>query len=184
MHFYCSCGFRFSDTGDCIPYKARILADQDVKELVEILEYGEQPHSDELELFAPACDLIGREIFQCPDCGRLYVEDQDYSFVPFVPSEDAAPMPDVNRRLLRSAHGKQWCGFLYADWNNPKLEGFEHKGHIEPVVNLDFDNLSFDDYSAFENRYYELLEELQRRQILEYAVMRVNGVRKHTWSRD
>lgn len=182
LHFFCQCGFRFNDTSDSIAYKARILADQDVKELVEILEYGEQPHSDDLELFAPACDLIGRSMFQCPQCGRLYVEDSDYSYIQFVPCEEAEPAPEVNKKLLISAHGKLWHGCLYGDWKNPKPDYLDHKGYIEPQVNLDYDNLEFDDYNAFETRYYEIFEELKGKGILEYAVMRVNGIKKHTWS--
>lgn len=184
MHFYCKCGFRFSDAGDSIPYKARLLADQDVKELVEILEYGEQPHDDDLELFAPACDLIEKSVFQCPECGRLYVEDNDYSFLQFVPCEDAEPSDEVNKHLLISAHGNRWRGCLYGDWKNPKPEYSEHKGYIEPIVNMQFDNLCFDNYTDFESRYFELFEELLKKDVLEYAALRVNGIKKHTWSRD
>ena len=184
MHLYCKCGYRFANAGDSLAYKGSILADQDVKELVEILEYGEQPHDDDLELFAPACDLIERVMFQCPECGRLYVEDSDYSFLQFVPCEDAEPSPEVNRRLLISAHGKHWRGCLYADWKNPKPDYLEHKGYIEPLVNVEYDRLEFDDYNAFEARYFEIFEELKGKEILEYAVLRVNGVKKHTWSCD
>lgn len=184
MRFNCQCGFQFNDSGDCVAYKARILADQDVNELAEMLEFGEEPHRDELELCMPALDLIERTVFQCPQCGRLYVEDADYSYIQFVPCEDAEPSPEVNKNLLRSAHGERWRGYLYGVWNNPKPEHSEHKGYIEPLVNMEFDNLEFDDFTAFEKRYYELFDELEEKDRLERAVLWVNDVRKHEWDRD
>ena len=38
MHFYCTCGYRISDTTDFLSYKAYILADQDQDDFFDGME--------------------------------------------------------------------------------------------------------------------------------------------------
>ena len=177
MHFLCPCGNIIRETSDCLSYKAGILADQDEEELWEILEKAEKPHSEELNIAIEVMRLFRRNIYQCPNCGRLFLENaaDGYELVCFEPAEPA------NTRMLISEYGEDWRGYLYADWNDPKPYYSEHKGYISPICNVKFDDLIFDDYEAFERRYFEIFNEMKSRNILRRAALNVNRETKHKW---
>ena len=177
MHFLCPCGYDIHDTSDCLSYKASIIADQDEEELWEILEKAEKPHTDKMDIATEVMRLLHRNIYQCPKCGRIFLEDaaDKYELVCF------EPVKDVNKRMLISEHGENWRGYLYADWYDPKPCYSEHKGFISPICNVKFDDLFFDDYETFERRYFEILHEMQTRKILRRARLNVNRETKHKW---
>ena len=177
MHFLCPCGNDIHDTTDCLSYKAGILADQDEEELWEILEKAENPHIDRMDIATEVMRLLRRNMYQCPDCGRVFIEDpaDGYELVCF------EPVRQVNRRMLISEHGEAWRGYLYADWRDPKPDFIDHKGYISPICNVKFDDLYFDDYEAFERRYFEIFHEMWARKIIRRASLNVNRETKHIW---
>ncbi|MEZ3437428.1 MAG: hypothetical protein K1W18_00945 [Oscillospiraceae bacterium] len=177
MHFLCHCGYDIHDTSDCLSYKACLIADQDEEELWEILEKGEKPHNDKIDIATEVMRLLHRNVYQCPKCGRIFIEDADdgYELKCFEPAEN------VNKKMLISAHGEDWRGYLYADWYDPKPDYCEYKGFITPLCNVKFDDLFFDDYDAFEQRYFEILDEMMARKILRRARLNVNREIKHSW---
>ena len=113
----------------------------------------------------------------------MYIEDAaaKYELVRFTPCEHGEPIPDVNRKMLLSAHGDKWRGYLYAQWEDPKPDYCEHKGIIFPICNLQFDDLSFDDFSAFEKRYFDIFRAMTEKNILHRARMTVNRETRHSW---
>lgn len=177
MHFLCPCGNDIHDTSDCLSYKAGIIADQDEEKLWEILEKAEQPHTEKMNTAVEVMSLLRRNIYQCPKCGRIFLEDaaDGYELVCF------EPVGNVNKKMLISSRGENWRGYLFADWYDPKPEYCEHKGFITPLCNVKFDDLFFDDYAAFERRYFEILDEMRSRNILRRAQLSVNRERKHLW---
>lgn len=177
MHFLCPCGNDIHDTSDCLSYKASIIADQDEEELWEILEKAEKPHNDKIDIATEVMRLLHRNVYQCPECGRIFLEDaaDRFELKCFEPAED------VGKRMLISARGEDWRGYLYADWHDPKPYYSEHKGFISPLCNVRFDDLFFDDYDAFERRYFEILNEMRARKILRCARLSVNHETRHLW---
>lgn len=177
MHFLCPCGNDIHDTSDCLSYKASIIADQDEEELWEILEKAEKPHTEKMDIATEVMRLLHRNMYQCPQCGRVFLENaaDRYELVCF---ETAEP---VNKRMLISKYGESWRGYLYADWYDPKPYYSDHKGFISPICNVKFDNLFFDDYEAFERRYFEILHEMTERKILRHARLNVNREIRHEW---
>lgn len=183
MHFLCACGYCFHDNTDCLSFKGYVLADQDMEELWDILERAEKPHEDTLDIALDVMDLLNRTMYQCPECGRMYIEDADkqYELVRYTPCAQGEPVPEVNRRMLLSSRGEKWRGYLYAHWDDPKPDYNEHKGMIFPICNVRFDNLDFDDYEALEKRYFEILEIMIEKKIVRYAKLFVNRETRHSW---
>ncbi len=177
MHFLCPCGYGIHDTSDCLSYKASIIADQDEEELWEILEKAEKPHTDTIYIASEVIRLFSRTIYQCPKCGRIFLEDaaNGYGLMCF----ESAGL--VNKKMLISSHGEDWRGYLFAEWFDPKPCYSEYKGIITPLCNIKFDGLYFNDYEAFERRYFEILDEMRTRKILRRAQLNVNRKTKHQW---
>lgn len=177
MHFLCPCGNDIHDTSDCLSYKASLIADQDEEELWEILERAERPHNDNVDIANEVMRLLHRNIYQYPSCGRIFIEDADDGFE----LKCFEPAETVNKKLLISARGEDWRGYLYANWYDPKPDYFKYKGFITPLCNVKFDNLFFDDYDAFERLYFEILDEMRARKILCRARLSVNRETEHLW---
>jgi len=77
------CGGLIVDNTDMISNKARIIADQDWDYFLETVEQDGRPD----------WHLLFRCGYQCPKCGRLYIESQNPSnelmcFVPESPAKD------------------------------------------------------------------------------------------------
>ena len=53
---------------------------------------------------------------------------------------------------------------------------------IYPILNIKLDDLAFDDYEAFEKRFYELLEHLKGLKLISSAILNVNHKRTFMWS--
>ena len=86
MKFQCLCGKILSDSTDEIPYKARMIADEDWNRFTESFE---RPQGHDWRLVT--------DIYQCPDCGRLRIEKPTGQVVFFEP-ESAG----VTKTLLAS----------------------------------------------------------------------------------
>ena len=184
MHFSCQCGILIHDTADNLPYKGKIIADQDFNTLWDLIEKLEKQHIDRIDVYNKIHDLLMREIYQCPKCGRIYIENQaqNYDLVGFQMESPEQQEKKENRSLLLSAYGEKWKGHLYAEWRDEKPDWWcDHHGIIMPEVNIKMDNLVFDDYDAFEKRFYEVFEELKVRDIIVSASLKANGKTIFTW---
>ena len=183
MHFLCRCGYRLHDSSDLISYKGTIIADQDMNEFWSLIEKAEKPHAEICDIFSSLNKLMMRCIYQCPSCGRLFIEDQsdNYQLIRFTPCIEGEPEPDVSKNLLISAYEENWKGSITAEWFDEKPWWSECHGTIMPQLNVRLDDLKFDDYPAFEKRFYELLDDLKARQLLNYAVLKVNGRKIFRW---
>ena len=113
----------------------------------------------------------------------MYIENPEKPsyLIMFTPCAEGEPEPDINKRLLISSHGEQWKGHLYADWYDEKPEWCEHRGMIYPILNIQLDDLSFDDFEAYEKRFYELFEHLKGLHLISYAILNVNHKRTFMW---
>ena len=78
MHFYCTCGYRISDTSDFLSFKASVLSNQDEEDYVDGIEAlvkeeslcpGEQWERIFMEKMLRC---LRRNLYQCPHCGRLH----------------------------------------------------------------------------------------------------------------
>lgn len=86
MKFTCLCGRIISDITDSLPYKARLVADQDWEKFIDSCE-GPQ-----------GCDWrLVTNIYQCPDCGCLRIEKPVGLVVFFRPESRSA-----SKTLFRS----------------------------------------------------------------------------------
>ncbi len=90
MKFACLCGKPLADNTDDIPYKARMIADEDWNQFTASCE-RRQGHDWRLVT----------NIYQCPACGRLRIEKPAGSVVFFEPENEAVP-----KSLLRSVRGQ------------------------------------------------------------------------------
>ncbi len=183
MHFLCKCGYRIHDSSDFLSYKATIIADQDMNEFWNLIEKAERPHTEVIEIFYKLIKLMERSIYECPSCGRVFIENPEERsrLIRFTPCLEGEPEPDVNKRLLISSYGEKWKGSLYADWYDQKPEWMNHHGMIMPDLNIQLDNLNFDDYEAFEKRFYELFEHLKGLDLINHATLNVNRKKVFTW---
>lgn len=128
MHFYCTCGYRISDTSDFLSFKASVLSNQDEEDYVDGIEVlvkeeslcpGEQWERIFMEKMLRC---LRRNLYQCPHCGRLHVEDLSGELHTF------APEGTVNKRLLTSVEGEAWRGFLWAEWEDEKPDCHQWRG--------------------------------------------------------
>jgi hypothetical protein len=128
MKIHCVCGYSISDTTDMIEYKARLIPDQDFYDLMDrifsearSLLSAAKPYVDTLD-YKQALDALRnaiseplweytREMWQCEQCGRLYLEGEGPYVHPFKPEEDPFP-----RGLLRSTAGDLWKRSMGANW--------------------------------------------------------------------
>src|SRR5258708_4381410 len=129
MKLGCPCGHEIHDSTDFLPYKGHILADQDLFDFID----GTVGKIQEVtKAFAPSrytpterakrIDAIDysahtailrytRTIYQCLECGRVFIEDHHgelHIFLP-APGEPIAP-------ALLSIEGDHWKGPLTGHW--------------------------------------------------------------------
>ena len=55
---------------------------------------------------------------------------------------------------------------------------------IMPNLNIQLDDLHFDDYESFEKRFYELFEHLKGLHLIKHATLNVNRKKVFTWQYD
>lgn len=104
MKIFCRCGYILSDNTDTISYKAHIIPDQDwfdVWDKIEAAVKSENPDKERLmrELMSDV-NHITRTMYQCPECGRLYVDDLQYELHEFKPQEQ------IDAKMLKSKYYK------------------------------------------------------------------------------
>lgn len=185
MHFYCNCGNRISDTSDFLSYKGYLLADQDEEDYYDAIEQeikNEKITKDECVsniVINLGVDYLGRALYQCKDCGRLFIEDESgENFYTFVPEGE------INKHVLNSKEGENWKGFLFAEWYDEKPSWMDYNGYIEIMINKSFEkeNLCFTNKEAFQKAYYELFERLKEEGIIRSSIMKMNKEWIHNWN--
>lgn len=92
------------------------------------------------------------------------------------------PEGAVNAKLLNSHKASAWKGRLYAYWYDEKPEWMEHRGMIGPEVNIEFENLVFDDYEQFEIRFWDLFKELKEKKFIKTARLEKNRKKIFDWT--
>lgn len=97
----CKCGFVFHDITDAICWKAHLITDKDWFPLLDMADgLIESPDPDRETL----CMILrhnlrgcvqSRFLYQCPVCGRVYIEDPKGAYVCFAPED-----PDSEKTLF------------------------------------------------------------------------------------
>ena len=167
MRIICRCGHTISDSTDCLPDKAHLLADQDLYAL-----YDE--HEDPAARFEAVRELM-RCIYQCFACGRLCIDVGDRGLLWFMPEEGR------HEHTLGSVLGRRYKVSLRANWaSNPPVGpmGYVFWGSAGDLAG------GFEDCAspeAVEARYAEIKRELMVEGRLRDALLRVDGVDKDRW---
>ena len=100
----CGCGFVFHDNSNGHYWKAHLITDKDWFPLLNMADsLIESPDPDRAVLChtlrhnlsgKDAC-VQERDVYQCPECGRVYIEDPDGRFFCFAPED-----PDSEKMLF------------------------------------------------------------------------------------
>lgn len=182
----CRCGYIFHDNTDFLSFKAHFRADQDTDDFFcqveDILKNQKLSAEDKAHEILCVADFhyTNRILYQCPECGRLFVEDNDQHYHCFAPEPE-----ETNHRLLESAEGENWKGMLHADWTFPIPEWKEHPGYISVNINAEERQyLAFDDYEALRKKFYDLFQKLSGQKKLRSALLRKNQEWIFHWSDD
>lgn len=105
MKFQCECDYIFVDQTDNLPFKADIYPDQSIEAMYKAVDkiFESQRPNNDLEydrmidaIFSP----VGRRtMYQCPKCGRIYIEENDGRLSCFVPESE-----NVSKNLLEGGN--------------------------------------------------------------------------------
>ena len=194
--FTCHCGYCFHDNTDNLRFKAYILPDQDMNEFDSLFEQladtppvqGGKLSVKQHEIYVKMRDLLNRCIFQCPECGRLFLKNEKGRLTMFTPSDTAEPEQDVDRNMLMSAHGASWHGTLYGEWYDPMPVWMKHPGLVGTQIKPPEPAQYFDDFAETERQFRILFEKLRARDCIDYAEFRIheeNGSRcLFSWRRE
>lgn len=179
----CRCGYIFHDNTDFLSFKAYFRADQDmddyftsVEAIMKNLTLSMKDKEHEI-LCVADFHFTNRLLYQCPSCGRLYVEDNDRHFHCFMPEPE-----EDNHRLLESAEGQNWKGMLSGDWRSPKPEYKQHPGDI--IINVNSKErgcLYFEDYDELKQKFDELFQELKEKNLIRSASLWKNQEQIFRW---
>ncbi|NOU71292.1 hypothetical protein GC098_07630 [Paenibacillus sp. LMG 31458] len=114
---------------------------------------------------------LTKKVYQCNKCGIVFINNNRLEV--FRPSSDS-----VNKKLLRSAHGDKWKGFLDGDWmdNNPvwRVKGFIAASCLA-------EGKQYDDWEILEKEYYLIFNELREKNLLRSSSLKKNGNVLHAW---
>ena len=91
MKIQCVCGAIISDTTDCLPYKAYFIPDQEWFGMWDAIDdaiehSGPTPKDKETACMKLRSQGHGQQAWQCTNCGRLHVDDQQGNLHIFEPS--------------------------------------------------------------------------------------------------
>lgn len=95
-------------------------------------------------------------MYQCPECGRIFIDDIDGNFHVFVPEETN------NKQLLLSVENENWNGFLWGEWVDVKSDWMNHHGYIKVNTNAEpaKKEFVFDNKKEYEKQFYKLRDNL------------------------
>ncbi|MBQ8920973.1 MAG: hypothetical protein IJ060_02290 [Oscillospiraceae bacterium] len=92
----CKCGFVFHDNTDAISWKAHLITDKDwfpLLDMADSLIESSDPDRATLcmtlrhNLHRVNSCVQTRLLYQCPGCGRVYIESPDGAYFCFVPED-------------------------------------------------------------------------------------------------
>lgn len=175
----CHCGYIIHDSSDFLSYKGSIMADQDESDFFDRVE--EIIKSDNHDKNSLMCDFLckfsymTKTVYQCSQCGRLYVESDNELFC-FTPENHN------NNRVLKSVDSEKWKGFLHAEWNEKKPEWQEYRGYVFADVNCPCESIESDDRQEIINGYYRIFEKLKKAGVLRSSLLKINKELIHEWS--
>ena len=184
MNFSCECGQRIHDTSDYLSYKGHLISDQDwfdfMHEIDAAIEKSGPTAQDKVKALMKIRILSGKlsqTVYQCSKCGNIFFSDKNSpSLEMFRGCSD-----DTNKRLLKSALGDEWQGFLHGDWvDEPPEWRFKGlKGYIS--ASCFPETKEYDDWESLERDYYQILSDLSGRNVLRSSSLEKNGVKIHLW---
>ncbi|WP_181777578.1 hypothetical protein [Amycolatopsis pittospori] len=164
MKIRCVCDGLIVDQTDFQRNKAYLVADQDWFDVLDDEEGQGTDHGLLLE--------SSRTMWQCGECGRLYIDDRSGTLHRFDPAETTVP-----RDLLASARGARWRGNLRGHWWAGAKSGElwwqcgEDDGGWE----------RFTSGEELERRYLEEFRRLLDLDILRSSFLRLDGEMAHRW---
>jgi hypothetical protein len=105
----CHCGASIVDQTDDLPHKAHLIPDQEWFAVfdaidIEVIDALASGHLQQPEAYKRAREFIlrsSRLMFQCRNCGRLYVDDRRGNLECFRPATE-----ETSREVLRSREGR------------------------------------------------------------------------------
>ena len=104
MKIRCHCGALIADNTDHLPHKAHLIPDQEwfpvfdaIDAVVADVAAGRSDADSAQTSFRRILGSAARPVYQCQQCGRLFVLDRKNQFFPFAPTE-----ADSDREILRS----------------------------------------------------------------------------------
>jgi len=161
--FTCRCGEVLYDQTDYIPYKAHVIADQDISDVADQIEAGSDSAFGSMLHWST-------DLFQCNECSRLIIFSRDKMH--FFSAED----PDTSKQLTHSIQGEGWKRHLRGRWINGAGEvwwgfGVEDQAFVADIATWD----------ELHQRYYEAFERLRSKDILRGAMLTRDGNREHVW---
>jgi hypothetical protein len=87
MKIQCRCGNCIPDITDYLPFKAHIIGDKNYFDFMELVD--EAIESKETNREKLCMEVRGavptRSAWECNSCGRIYLDDENYQLVEFVP---------------------------------------------------------------------------------------------------
>ena len=109
MKIGCHCGASISDSTDYLSHKAHLTPDQEIygvwagidDEVIDRVASGELPVCDAYMKSRQIISGPTRLMWQCIECGRLYIDGPDGRLYCFVPENEEA-----EKRILRSRTSK------------------------------------------------------------------------------
>lgn len=109
MWFDCHCGNTIKDNTDSLRQKAHLTPDQDLfavwdgidEQVIDRVASGELPVRDAYMVSRGIIASPTRTMYQCFECGRLYIDGPDGNRHCFVPASDA-----TDKGILRSRKSK------------------------------------------------------------------------------
>ncbi len=104
MKITCHCGALIIDQTDDLPHKAHLIPDQEwfavfdaLDEVISEVGAGQSSVEAAQTRFRSVLSSASRLVYQCRECGRLFVPDRQNKLFPFAPSGT-----EINREILRS----------------------------------------------------------------------------------
>lgn len=109
MWFNCHCGNTIKDNTDCLRQKGHLTPDQDLysvwdgidEQVIDRVASSQLPVNDAYVLSRRIMSLPTRTMYQCSECGRLYIDGLDGKQHCFLPESEA-----TDRGILRSGKSK------------------------------------------------------------------------------
>ena len=163
MKFICPCGNQIFDSTDFISYKAYIIADQDIEDMVKTFGSNEILNFETFRKYS-------RVVYQCNQCHRFILPHNE-EVLTF-----SADKPQLSNKLLRSVEGENWKRHLRGRWLNGKGEvcwgfGVDDEGF----------ETEFDTWEKVELKYFEVFNRLQSKNIIRDSFLSKDGKILHKW---